>query len=63
MTAVKVKFEYSSGSAPTLTGGPLYNDVYILDHLHSHWGPSADSGSEHTLNGGFDLSFMKNNLS
>ncbi|XP_050527299.1 carbonic anhydrase 7-like [Daktulosphaira vitifoliae] len=42
--------DYEKGTPLAVTGGPLFNDHYILDQLHLHWG-QGDAGSEHTFNG------------
>lgn len=36
---------------PTITKGPLYNDVYAFAQLHFHWGPNSLVGSEDRING------------
>lgn len=36
---------------PTIKGGILGNDSYILQELHFHWGANKAIGSEHTFNG------------
>ncbi|XP_050530775.1 carbonic anhydrase 2-like isoform X2 [Daktulosphaira vitifoliae] len=33
-----------------VTGGPLFDDLYMFDQLHLHWG-EHDEGSEHKFNG------------
>ncbi|XP_050527302.1 carbonic anhydrase 7-like isoform X2 [Daktulosphaira vitifoliae] len=33
-----------------VTGGPLFDDLYLFDQLHLHWG-IGDYGSEHEFNG------------
>lgn len=40
-----------NGTGSELTGGPLGDDVYVLEQFHSHWGCSNDTGSEHTVDG------------
>lgn len=42
---VSFTFEFADGIPPSITSGPLGNDVYILNNFHFHWG-----GSEHTYN-------------
>lgn len=39
------------GTGSELTGGPLGDDLYILEQFHSHWGCSDTEGSEHTVDG------------
>lgn len=39
------------GKGSTLTGGPLQDEVFILEQFHSHWGCSDGRGSEHTVDG------------
>lgn len=41
-----------NGKGSELTGGPLGDDVYVLEQFHSHWGCSDGKGSEHTVDGG-----------
>lgn len=42
---IVVTFDYADGKQPTITGGPLQSNTYVLDHLHLHF------QSEHTVNG------------
>lgn len=36
---------------PSIKGGILRNEIYILDNVHFHWGAKKVYGSEHTFNG------------
>ncbi len=47
---VQYNFNYGKQDRPTLSGGPL-NDIYVVDHIHLHWGDKNYVGSEHQLNG------------
>lgn len=40
-----------NGKGSELTGGPLNDDVYIVEQFHCHWGCSDGRGSEHTVDG------------
>uniref|UniRef100_U5END8 Carbonic anhydrase n=1 Tax=Corethrella appendiculata TaxID=1370023 RepID=U5END8_9DIPT len=40
-----------NGQGSELTGGPLNDDVYILEQFHCHWGCNDNKGSEHTVDG------------
>lgn len=40
-----------NGNGSELVGGPLKDDVYVLEQFHCHWGCSDNSGSEHTVDG------------
>lgn len=39
------------GHGSELTGGPLHDDVFLLEQFHCHWGCSDGRGSEHTVDG------------
>lgn len=39
------------GDGSELSGGPLGNDVFVLEQFHCHWGCSDGRGSEHTVDG------------
>ena len=39
------------GASSTISGGPLGDKTYVLDHFHFHWGSSDERGSEHTVDG------------
>ncbi|XP_022907515.1 carbonic anhydrase 3-like isoform X2 [Onthophagus taurus] len=47
---VVIKPKYATGKQAGIQGGPL-SAMYILDHIHFHWGSSDHKGSEHTING------------
>lgn len=34
-----------------LTGGPLGDDLFVLEQFHCHWGENDNEGSEHTVCG------------
>lgn len=36
-----------NGKGSALTGGPLNNDIYLVEQFHCHWGCSDGRGSEH----------------
>ena len=38
------------GQKPSFTGGG-FNDTYVYQQLHFHWGANDSVGSEHTVNG------------
>lgn len=40
-----------NGKNSELTGGPLNNDIYLVEQFHCHWGCSDGRGSEHTVDG------------
>lgn len=40
-----------NGNGSNLSGGPLYNDDYVIEQFHSHWGSDVHKGSEHTVDG------------
>lgn len=40
-----------NGKGSELTGGPLNDDIYIVEQFHCHWGCSDGRGSEHTVDG------------
>lgn len=40
-----------NGTGSELTGGPLDDNIYVLEQFHCHWGCSDNSGSEHTVDG------------
>lgn len=40
-----------NGDGSALSGGPLMDDVYLLEQFHCHWGCSDCKGSEHTVDG------------
>lgn len=39
------------GKGSQLTGGPLGDEIFVLEQFHSHWGCSDSRGSEHTVDG------------
>jgi carbonic anhydrase len=39
------------GAGSELTGGPLNDDIYVVEQFHCHWGCSNGRGSEHTVDG------------
>lgn len=47
---VELTFEHDD-LIPTISYGPLGDDVYELCKIHDHWGLEDHEGSEHTLNG------------
>lgn len=40
-----------NGKDSELTGGPLNDDIYVVEQFHCHWGCSDGRGSEHTVDG------------
>lgn len=40
-----------NGKGSELTGGPLNDDIYLIEQFHCHWGCSDGRGSEHTVDG------------
>ena len=40
-----------NGKGSELTGGPLNDDIYLVEQFHCHWGCSDGRGSEHTVDG------------
>lgn len=48
--APKVIVDNNQGGA-TVTGGPLGQNMFILQQFHFHFGCNSSAGSEHTLDG------------
>ena len=48
--APKVTVDNNQGGA-TVTGGPLGQNMFILQQFHFHFGCNSSAGSEHTLDG------------
>jgi carbonic anhydrase len=40
-----------NGRGSELTGGPLGDDIYVIEQFHCHWGCNDQEGSEHTVDG------------
>uniref|UniRef100_A0A1B6C8Q8 Alpha-carbonic anhydrase domain-containing protein n=1 Tax=Clastoptera arizonana TaxID=38151 RepID=A0A1B6C8Q8_9HEMI len=51
-TGVTVKLlpEWWTPCVPTISGGPLKDDIYAVNCILFRWGPNNYEGSEHTLN-------------
>lgn len=43
--------KYGKTDRPTISGGPLGDNIYVVDHFHIHWGDNNIVGSEHKMNG------------
>ena len=48
--APKVVVDNNQGGA-TVTGGPLGQNMFILQQFHLHFGCNSSAGSEHTIDG------------
>jgi len=46
-----VKEEVELGDRPSVTGGPLMEDTFLLEQMHFHWSELDECGSEHWMDG------------
>lgn len=50
-TSFPVEVEYKGGPRPAVTGSALFDDVYMFQQFHFHWGSKNTIGSEHAVFG------------
>ncbi|CAO1357250.1 unnamed protein product [Diamesa hyperborea] len=48
--SIDYRFKYPNNQRPTLSGGPLGNEIYTFEKLHFHWTEKDCAGSEHAIN-------------
>lgn len=46
-----LEVEFGGGPRPAVTGSALFDDVFLFQQLHFHWGSKNTIGSEHAVFG------------
>lgn len=58
-----VRIVHLAYSVPATLQGLNLDGVFVLDHIHVHWGGSDERGSEHSLDGIFFPAEVANDYS